>query len=62
GNGYLRKGMLDETIAAFKKVLEIEPDCAEAHRDLGAAYEMKEMKEAADREFAIYEKLVSQHK
>jgi superkiller protein 3 len=43
GSEYYDKGMLDEAIEEFKEVLEIDPDDAETHYNLGNAYVDKEM-------------------
>jgi len=43
GSEYYDKGMLDEAIEEFKEVLEIDPDDAETHYNLGNAYADKEM-------------------
>lgn len=43
GVEYYNKGMLDEAIEEFKEVLEINPDDAETHYNLGNAYTDKEM-------------------
>ena len=38
GTAYLNKGMLDEAIAEYKKAIEINPNDAMAHNNLGLAY------------------------
>ena len=43
GDEYYNKGMLDEAIEEFKEVLEIDPDEAETHYNLGNAYVDKEL-------------------
>ena len=43
GIAYANKGMYDEAIAEFKKAIEINPNFAMAHSNLGAAYINKGM-------------------
>ena len=42
GADYGLKGMYDETIAEFKRAIEINPNYAEAHNNLAVAYYYKE--------------------
>ncbi len=49
GNAYLAKGNYDQAISDYTKVLEINPDFADAHNNLGYAYSESGMyKEAID--------------
>jgi tetratricopeptide (TPR) repeat protein len=48
---YLNKGMIDEAIAEYKTVLDMNPDYAEAHNSLGVAYFSKGMIDEAIAEY-----------
>jgi tetratricopeptide (TPR) repeat protein len=55
GIEYIEQGQLEEAIAEFKAVIELEPDNPDAHRNLGTAYgEQGKWEEAA----AAYEKAI----
>lgn len=60
GVEYGKKGMYDEAIREFQKVVAIEPEAANAHYNLGLAYKKKGMLTEANREFAEYERLSKQ--
>jgi len=47
GIAYANKGMLDEAIAEFKKAIQINPNDAMAHNNLGNAYANKGMLDQA---------------
>ncbi|MGR3293519.1 MAG: tetratricopeptide repeat protein [Candidatus Scalindua sp.] len=59
-NAYNWKGTHKAAIAACNKALEINPDIANAHYDLGFAYREEGNRELAEKEFALYEKLLKQ--
>ena len=59
-NAYNWKGTHKAAITACNKALEINPDIANAHYDLGFAYREEGDRELAEREFALYEKLLKQ--
>jgi len=48
---YNTKGMYDEAISEFRKVIDIDPNCAEAHNGLGIVYNNKNMFDEAISEF-----------
>lgn len=60
GVEYGKKGMYDEAIKEFRRVVTIEPEAANAHYNLGLAYKKKGMLTEANREFAEYERLSGQ--
>jgi len=51
GVAYAKKGMVDEAIEEYKKVLSIKPHSAKAHYNLGVAYARKAMVVEATSEF-----------
>jgi tetratricopeptide (TPR) repeat protein len=57
-NAYNWKGTHKAAITACNKALEINPDIANAHYDLGFAYREEGNREQADKEFALYEELL----
>lgn len=59
-NTYNWKGTHKAAIAACKKALEINPDISNAHYNLGFAYREEGNRELAEKEFALYEKLLKQ--
>ncbi len=59
-NAYNWKGTHKAAITACNKALEINPDIANAHYDLGFAYREEGNREQAEKEFALYEKLLKQ--
>jgi len=59
-NAYNWKGTHKAAITACNKALEINPDIANAHYDLGFAYREEGDRELAEKEFALYEKLLKQ--
>ena len=59
-NCYNWKGTHKAAITACNKALEINPDMANAHYDLGFAYREEGNRELAEKEFALYEKLLKQ--
>jgi len=59
-NAYNWKGTHKAAITACNKALEINPDIANAHYDLGFAYREEGNRELAEKEFALYEKLLKQ--
>lgn len=61
GIEYGRKGMYDQAIKEFHKVVAIEPNLANVHYNLGLAYKKKGMPSEANREFAEYERLKGQN-
>lgn len=60
GVEYGKKGMYEEAIKEFRKVVAIEPEAANAHYNLGLAYKKKGMVAEANKEFAEYERLSGQ--
>ncbi len=61
GIEYGKKGMYEEAIKEFRKVVAIEPNMANAHYNLGLAYKKRGMIEEANKEFAEYERLSKQN-
>ncbi len=59
-NSYNWKGTHKAAITACNKALEINPDNANAHYNLGFAYREEGNKELSEKEFALYEKLLKQ--
>ncbi|MFQ5963146.1 MAG: tetratricopeptide repeat protein [Candidatus Scalinduaceae bacterium] len=59
-NAYNWKGIYKAAITACKKAIEINPDLANAHYNLGFAYREEKKKKLAEKEFALYEKLLKQ--
>jgi tetratricopeptide (TPR) repeat protein len=59
-NAYNWKGTHKAAITACNKALEINPDIANAHYNLGFAYREEGNRELAEKEFALYEKLLKQ--
>jgi len=59
-NAYNWKGTHKAAITACKKALEINPDIANAHYNLGFAYREKGNRELAEKEFALYDQLLMQ--
>ncbi|KHE90443.1 MAG: tetratricopeptide repeat protein [Candidatus Scalindua rubra] len=59
-NAYNWKGTHKAAITACNKALEINPDIANAHYDLGFAYREEGNMELAEKEFALYKKLLKQ--
>jgi len=59
-NAYNRKGIHKAAITACKKALEINPDHANAHYNLGFAYREEGNDKLAKQEFALYDKLLKQ--
>jgi tetratricopeptide (TPR) repeat protein len=57
-NAYNWKGTHKAAITACNKALEINPDIANAHYDLGFAYREEGNREQAEKEFALYEELL----
>jgi len=57
-NAYNWKGTHKAAITACNKALEINPDISSAHYDLGFAYREEGNRELAEKEFALYEKLL----
>ncbi|MCP4253023.1 MAG: tetratricopeptide repeat protein [Candidatus Scalindua sp.] len=57
-NAYNWKGTHKAAITACNKVLEINPDDANAHYNLGFAYREEGNRELSEKEFALYEKLL----
>jgi len=57
-NAYNWKGTHKAAITACNKALEINPDIANAHYDLGFAYREEGNRKQAEKEFALYEKLL----
>ena len=58
GSAYSQRKILDEAANALEEMIRIDPNFAKAHCGLSVIYERKGMKEEAQREFAIYQKLV----
>ena len=59
-NAYNWKGTHKAAITACNKALKINPDIANAHYDLGFAYREEGDRKLAEKEFALYEKLLKQ--
>ena len=59
-NAYNWKGIHKAAITACKKAIEINPDLANAHYNLGFAYREEGNDELAKQEFALYDKLLKQ--
>jgi superkiller protein 3 len=59
-NAYNWKGTHKAAITACNKALKINPDIANAHYNLGFAYREEGNRELAEKEFALYEKLLKQ--
>ena len=59
-NAYNRTGIHKAAITACKKAIEINPDLANAHYNLGFAYREEGNDELAKQEFALYDKLLKQ--
>ncbi len=59
-NAYNWKGIHKAAIAACKKAIEINPDLAYAHYNMGFAYREEGDDRLSAREFAIYDKLLKQ--
>ncbi len=59
-NAYNWKGTHHAAITACQKALEINPDIADAHYNLGFAYREEGNRELAEKEFALYEKILKQ--
>ncbi len=59
-NAYNWKGIHKAAITACKKALEINPDLANAHYNLGFAYREEGNDELAKQEFALYDELLKQ--
>jgi tetratricopeptide (TPR) repeat protein len=59
-NAYNRTGIHKAAITACKKAIEINPDLANAHYNLGFAYREEGNYELAKQEFALYDKLLKQ--
>ncbi len=59
-NSYNWKGTHKAAITACNKVLEIDPDNANAHYNLGFAYREEGDRKLSEKEFALYEKLLKQ--
>ena len=59
-NAYNRKGIHKAAITACKKAMEIDPNLANAHYNLGFAYREEGNDELAKQEFALYDKLLKQ--
>jgi Flp pilus assembly protein TadD len=47
----MQMGRVDEAIAQYKRILEINPRDAQAHRNLGVAYFKKGLVDEADAQF-----------
>ena len=56
-NAYLMKGLIDESIKANKKTLELSPDFAVAHNNIALAYLEKGDKQQAEKHIKEAEKL-----
>ncbi len=59
-NAYNRKGIHKAAITACKKAIEINPDLANAHYNLGFAYREEGKDKLANQEFAHYDELLKQ--
>lgn len=59
-NAYNRKGIHKAAITACKKAIEINPDLANAHYNLGFAYREEGNYKLAKQEFALYDELLKQ--
>jgi tetratricopeptide (TPR) repeat protein len=59
-NAYNRKGIHKAAITACKKAMEIDPNLANAHYNLGFAYREEGADELAKQEFALYDELLKQ--
>ncbi|MEK6765479.1 MAG: tetratricopeptide repeat protein, partial [Planctomycetota bacterium] len=59
-NVYNKTGIHKAAITACKKAIEINPDIANAHYNLGFAYREEGNDELAKQEFALYDKLLKQ--
>lgn len=59
-NAYNRKGMHKAALTACKKAMEIDPNLANAHYNLGFAYREEGNDELAKQEFALYDELLKQ--
>ncbi len=59
-NAYNWKGTHNAAITACNKALEINPDIANAHYNLGFAYREEGNDKLAEKEFAIFDKLLKQ--
>ncbi len=59
-NAYNWKGTHNAAITACNKALEINPDIANAHYNLGFAYREEGNDELAEKEFALFDKLLKQ--
>lgn len=59
-NAYNRKGIHKAAITACKKAIEINPDLANAHYNLGFAYREEGNDKLAKQEFALYDELLKQ--
>ncbi|MFQ5688402.1 MAG: tetratricopeptide repeat protein [Candidatus Scalindua sp.] len=59
-NAYNRKGIHKAAITACKKAIEINPDLANAHYNLGFAYREEGNNKLAKQEFALYDELLKQ--
>ncbi len=60
GIEYGKKGMYDEAIKEFQRVVAADPKVANAHYNLGLAYKKKGMIAEANKEFAEYERISKQ--
>ena len=59
-NAYNRKGIYKAAITACKKAIEINPDLANAHYNLGFAYREEGNDKLAKQKFALYDELLKQ--
>ena len=59
-NAYNRKGIHKAAITACKKAIEINPDLANAHYNLGFAYREEGNDKLAKQKFALYDELLKQ--
>lgn len=61
GNLYAGQHLYDKSITEYKRALELDPNLSDAHYRLGTDLVHTGQKEDAQKEFAIYQKLRSEH-
>jgi len=61
GNLYAGQHLYDKSIEEYTRALQIDPNLSDAHYRLGTDYVHTGQKESSQKEFAIYQKLRSEH-